>query len=105
MKGIVNVSKLNVVLVAFDVIPAVIKLVVVMELAARIVVVLAVVRLAVVARIWVVLIVMRLAVDAVLSVVHCTNGIVRVEKLNTVLDAFDVNPAQTKLVVTTAFEA
>ena len=47
----------------------------------------------------------RLAVDAVLSVVHCTNGIVRVEKLNTVLDAFDVNPAQTKLVVTTAFEA
>jgi hypothetical protein len=34
MKGIVNVSKLNVVLVAFDVIPAVTRFVVVIELAA-----------------------------------------------------------------------
>jgi hypothetical protein len=45
------------------------------------------------------------AVEYVFRVVQYTNGIVNVEKLKIVLDTFDVNPAHTIFVVTTAFEA
>lgn len=47
----------------------------------------------------------RFDVEATFRVVELMNGIVSVSELNTVLTAFDVNPAVTMFVVVTAFEA